>query len=89
MNGNVAEIIKTRLREAFNPSHLVIHNFSKEHSGHNPESAKEGAETHFEVEITAQALEGKSRIEKHRLVMAVLADLIPHPIHALTLKFGG
>jgi BolA protein len=89
MSGNVAEIIKTRLSEAFQPSHLTIHNFSKEHSGHNPDSAKEGAETHFEVEITAPALEGKSRIEKHRLVMAALADLIPTPIHALTLGFGG
>ena len=53
------------------------------HAGHA--GARPGGETHFKVHMVATAFAGKSRIERHRLVHAVLAEELRGPIHALAL----
>jgi acid stress-induced BolA-like protein IbaG/YrbA len=41
---------------------------------------------HFEALIVSAAFEGKSRIERHRLVYAALGDRMRERVHALTMK---
>ena len=44
-----------------------------------------GTEDHWEARIVSTAFAGKSLIQRHRMVMAALADEMKGPIHALTL----
>jgi BolA protein len=80
----VAEIIREKLEKAFAPSRLTIEDESHKHHGHA--GHRPGIETHFNVVIVAAAFEGRPRVARHRMVMAVLADEIGNPVHALALK---
>jgi stress-induced morphogen len=44
-----------------------------------------GTADHWKASIVSIGFEGKSPIQRHRLVMAALADELKGPIHALTL----
>ncbi len=44
-----------------------------------------GTEDHWEAKIVSAAFAGKSLIQRHRLVMAALAEEMKGPIHALTM----
>ena len=44
-----------------------------------------GTQDHWEAVIISAAFEGKSLIERHRLVNRALAEELKGPIHALTL----
>lgn len=77
------ESIEKVLREAFDPVHLKVVDDSAKHAGHA--GAKEGG--HFTVEITARAFEGKTRLERHRMVYAAL-EPIKKSIHALSIIVG-
>lgn len=87
MKGNIEIEIERRLRAALAPTLLEIENQSHRHGGHNPQAACPGAETHFALRIHAPGLESLSRLEKHRAVMTLVADLMPTPVHALALRF--
>jgi stress-induced morphogen len=45
-----------------------------------------GTEDHWEATIVSEAFDGKSLIQRHRLVFGALAEEMKGPIHALTLK---
>jgi stress-induced morphogen len=45
-----------------------------------------GTADHWEATIVSAAFDGKSLIERHRMVFAALAEEMKGPIHALTLK---
>jgi BolA family transcriptional regulator, general stress-responsive regulator len=77
------EIIINKLHEAFTPESLEVQDEShlhKGHAGHRPEG-----ETHFRVYIVSQAFQGKSRIERHRLINATLSSELAGSVHALAL----
>jgi len=44
-----------------------------------------GTQDHWEAVVISSGFTGKSLIQRHRLVMAALADEMKGPIHALTL----
>ena len=44
-----------------------------------------GTQDHFQAVIVAPQFSGKSRIQKHQLVYAVLGDRMKQEIHALAL----
>ncbi|HEY1556468.1 MAG TPA: BolA family protein [Kofleriaceae bacterium] len=44
-----------------------------------------GTADHWKATVVSTAFAGKSRIERHRLVMAALAEEMKGPIHALSL----
>lgn len=44
-----------------------------------------GTSDHWQATIVSAAFAGKSLIQRHRIVMAALADEMKGPIHALTL----
>jgi BolA protein len=77
------EQIRVRLETEFDPSHLQVKDQSHLHAGHA--GARDGM-GHFEVTIVADAFEGKSRIQRHRLVYAALGTLMQTDIHALKIN---
>lgn len=44
-----------------------------------------GTKDHWKARVISAAFEGKSLMQRHRLVMASLAEEMKGPIHALTL----
>jgi len=45
-----------------------------------------GTADHWKAIIVSAAFSGKTLVERHRIVMAALADEMKGPIHALTLE---
>ncbi len=80
----VKHIITNKLREAFPPESLDVIDESHLHEGHAGHRA--GGETHFRVYIVSRAFEGKSRIERHRMINAALAAELANSVHALAIK---
>ena len=77
------QIITNKLREAFLPESLEVQDESHLHEGHAGHSP--GGETHFRVYIVSQAFQGKSRIERHRMINTTLAGELAGSVHALAI----
>jgi BolA family transcriptional regulator, general stress-responsive regulator len=75
------------LREGLQPVVLEIMDESHQHAGHS--GWREGGETHFRVKVVAEAFNGKSRVERHRLVNALLAAELRAGVHALAIEARG
>lgn len=82
--GPVQAAIRAKLAEAFRPTRLDITDDSHRHAGHG--GARPEGETHFAVAIEAEAFRGKGRVERQRMVYAVLAEELAGPVHALALR---
>lgn len=83
----VADEIRDRLQQTFNPEVLDVIDESEKHRGHG--GWREGGETHFLVKLRAPALGPMNRLARHRAVHAALgADLVGR-IHALALDLDG
>jgi BolA protein len=79
----VADQIIRKLTEAFDPESLRVVDESENHAGHA--GHRPGGETHFRVYIVAEALRGKTRIERHRMINAALAAELKDRVHALAI----
>ena len=79
----IAERITQKLTEAFAPQELRVIDESHQHHGHG--GWREGGETHFRVDIVSDAFAGKSRLERHRLINAALAQELADRVHALAI----
>lgn len=82
--GPVAREITLRLQSALQPLRLVVTDDSDKHRGHAGHDAR--GESHFTVDVVADAFAGRSRVERQRLVNAALADLLRDRVHALAIK---
>jgi BolA family transcriptional regulator, general stress-responsive regulator len=80
---NRVEAIRERLTNHLQPTQLDIIDESHLHAGHAGAASGAG---HFAVTITTDAFNGKSLIERHRLVYLAVDDLMPSEIHALSIK---
>jgi BolA protein len=79
------ERIAAALTAAFHPQSLEVVDESHQHKGHG--GWREGGETHFRVRIVASAFSGRSRLEMHRMINAVLAgEMAPGGVHALAIE---
>ena len=76
--------ITKKLREAFLPESLDVTDESHLHEGHS--GHRPGGETHFRVYIVSPVFEGKSRIERHRMINTLLAPELAGSVHALAIK---
>jgi BolA protein len=84
LKGPVAAEIEERLRAALNPQQLAVINDSEKHRGH---AGHDGSgESHFTVEVVADAFTGQNRVARQRLVNTALADLLREKVHALAIK---
>ena len=76
--------IEEALTAAFEPVSLTVRDDSHKHEGHA--GAAPGGETHYSVEIVAEAFSGLSRVQVQRAVMLVLQKEFDTGLHALALK---
>jgi BolA protein len=89
---SIQETMEKKLKEAFSPEQLTVINESHLHAGHHHEESGHHAvydgtgETHFRIRIVSPAFAGKSRIERHRAVNALLADELRAGVHALAIE---
>ena len=81
---NVEHTIREKLVAAFAPVALDVVNDSSNHAGHA--STPGTGESHFSVRVVAPAFAGKSRVERHRMVNAALAELLQGKVHALAIS---
>ena len=79
---DVAAILRARLA-ALAPTTLDIHDDSAAHAGHAGAAAGGG---HFSLVIVSNCFSGLPRLQRHQRVLSEVADLLPHPIHALSIK---
>jgi len=77
------QTITNKLREAFFPESLEVQDESHLHEGHAGHGP--GGETHFRIYIVSQAFQGKSRVERHRMINATLASELAGSVHALAI----
>ena len=84
--------IEENLQTALNPQRLEIINESHLHAGHHHTSDGHHAqfdgegETHFRVRIVSEAFAGKSRLDRHRAINAVLKPQLDAGLHALAIE---
>ncbi|AXS42287.1 BolA family protein [Breoghania sp. L-A4] len=81
---NTRERIETKLREGLAPEALEVIDESHLHAGHA--GAREGGESHYRVLVRAEAFAGKSRLERHRMINALLAEDLAGTVHALAIR---
>ena len=75
------DIITKKLTEAFAPESLSVVDESDEHKGHAGHRA--AGETHYRVYIVSEAFQGKSRVDRHRMINSALAAELSGGVHAL------
>lgn len=80
---SITERINKKLTEGLTPSRLEVVDESAKHQGHG--GWREGGETHFHVTVVTDAFEGKSRVDRQRMVYALLAEEMAERVHALAL----
>jgi BolA protein len=81
---NMVDRIRTTLTQGLAPERLEVIDESALHAGHA--GAVPGKTTHIRVRIISAAFNGKSRIERHRLVNGLLAPEIAAGLHALAIE---
>ncbi len=81
--GAVAETMRRKLEQAFAPTELEIMDESHLHAGHAGHDRR--GESHFAVKMVSPAFAGKGRVERQRLVYAVLEEELRERVHALRL----
>jgi BolA protein len=79
---SVETAIRDKLAQAFAPAELQVVNDSHHHAGHH--SSPGTGESHFSVIVVSDAFAGKSRLERHRMVNAALAEELK-TVHALAI----
>ena len=79
----VRDIMTKKLNDAFTPESIDVVDESHLHEGHA--GHRPGGQSHFRIYIVSQAFAGKSRIDRHRMVNAVLADDLAGGVHALAI----
>ncbi|MET0255526.1 MAG: BolA family protein [Luteibacter sp.] len=81
MSAEKVERIRVLLTEALAPVELDVIDEGHKHAGH----AGEG-KGHFFARIVSPAFAGVNPIQRHRMVYAALADMMPNGIHALAIE---
>jgi BolA protein len=77
------EEIQRRLETELQAETVQVEDEGHKHVGH--EGAKDGR-GHFHVLIVAELFEGKSPIQRHRLVYRAMGELMQTDIHALAIE---
>lgn len=84
MSGGADTAAQLRARLArLSPTVLDLSDDSAQHAGHA--GAANGA-GHFSLLIVSNVFSGLSRLARHQRVLREVADLLPHPVHALSIK---
>jgi BolA protein len=79
---NMEQAIRERLA-ALNPVALSLHDESAEHAGHAGAASGGG---HWQLTIVSEEFRHQSPVARHRMVYALLGDLMRKDIHALKIE---
>jgi BolA protein len=79
---DVAALLHARLAPLA-PAVLEIRDDSAAHAGH---AGAAGGGGHFSLMIVSKVFAGLPRLQRHQRVLREVADLVPLPIHALSIK---
>ena len=79
-SGAMYRNIESKVLAGLQPVHLEVIDESYMHS------VPAGAESHFRLLIVSEQFEGKSAVQRHQAVYAILADEVKNHIHALGLQ---
>ena len=74
------EEIHQKLKDHFSGGKVDLINTSSQHMGHN------NSGMHLKTTIHYDGFKGKSTLDRHRMVHAVLKDEIGQEIHAITIN---
>lgn len=87
-NASVKDAISAKLERALGPSSLEVIDESHQHAGHllHPGGVEDRGETHFRIKVVSTAFSGKSRLDRHRAVNALLAEELAAGVHALAIE---
>ena len=77
-----ARLVRERLAD-LEPESLEIFDDSAEHAGH---AGNPGGGGHLSLVIVSNRFVSMSRLQRHQAVYSRVADLIPAPIHALSIR---
>ncbi len=77
------DLLTKKLAAAFTPESLNVVDESHQHEGHA--GSRPGGQTHFRVYIVSAAFKGKTRVDRHRMINAVLSDDLTAGVHALAI----
>jgi BolA protein len=77
------DLLTKKLTAALAPESLTVVDESHQHEGHA--GARPGGQTHFRVYIVSAAFKGKTRIDRHRMINAILSDDLAAGVHALAI----
>lgn len=77
----ILETMKSKLEAALAPISLNVRDDSAAHYGHD--GATPGQVSHVAIRVVSSAFEGKSRVERSRMVFSAIAEEIKH-VHAIT-----
>ncbi|KAM4690342.1 bolA-like protein 1 [Rhinophrynus dorsalis] len=80
MEKPVEMAIRSKLTQNLEPCHLEVLNESYMHA------VPKGSETHFKVVVVSEMFNGKSLIQRHRLVNELLKEELAGPVHALSIQ---
>jgi BolA protein len=76
----LVQLLESRLAP-LEPTVLEISDDSSKHAGH----AGNTGGGHLSAKIVSKSFSGLSTVARHRAVYSLVADLMPHTIHALSL----
>lgn len=76
----VQRTIEEKITASLAPVHLEVVNESHKHN------VPAGSQSHFKVVIVCGGFEGKSLLQRHQAVNAILADELKRDIHALSME---
>lgn len=75
--------VETAIRNALQPDSLLVMDESHLHRGHA--GARPYGQSHFKVVAVSAEFEGKSRVERQRMIHAALGSAVGDSIHALSM----
>lgn len=77
------ERLLERLRKGLGAEHVALEDESARHAGH--EGARSGA-GHYRIVVVATCFAGLDHVARHRAIYAAVGDMIPHEVHALSIR---
>jgi BolA family transcriptional regulator, general stress-responsive regulator len=78
---DLVALLQGRL-QSLQPLSIEVSDDSHAHAGH----AGNNGGGHLSAKIVSERFSGLSTVARHRAVYALVADLMPHTIHALSLE---
>ncbi|MDB5642965.1 MAG: BolA family protein [Hyphomicrobiales bacterium] len=88
---SVKAAIAAKIEAALKPTSLEVIDESAQHAGHmhHPGGVEPRGETHFRIKVVSGAFAGKSRLERHRIINALVEAELKDGVHALAIEARG